>query len=44
MQEKKNLKPEIKPMTQNLQDEPYQLENKQAKRAKLAANIRQLVE
>ena len=26
---KENFKPEIKPMTENLQDELYQLENKQ---------------
>ena len=32
--------PEIKPMIENVQDEFYQLENKQAKSAKLCANIR----
>ena len=37
---KENFKPEIKPMIENLQDELYQLENKQAKGAKLRANIR----
>ena len=31
-------------MTENLQDELYQLENKQAKSAKLRANIRQDLE
>ena len=35
-----NFKPEIKPMIENLQDEPYQLENKQAKVAKLRVNTR----
>ena len=35
-----NFKLEIKPMIENLQDELYQLENKQAKWAKLRANIR----
>ena len=37
---RENFKPEIKLMIENLQDELYQLENKQAKGAKLAANIR----
>ena len=37
---KENFKPEIKPMIENLQDELYQLENKQAKGAKLRANVR----
>ena len=37
---KENFKPEIKLMIENLQDELYQLENKQAKGAKLIANIR----
>ena len=37
---KENIKPEIKPMIENLQDEPSQLENKQAKSVKLRANIR----
>ena len=36
----KNFKPEIKSMIEKLQDELYQLENKQAKGAKLCANIR----
>ena len=40
MYKKENFKPEIKPMIENLQDELYQLENKQAKGAKLRANIR----
>ena len=40
MKTKENFKPEIKPMIENLQDELYQLENKQAKGAKLRANIR----
>ena len=35
-----NFKPEMKPMIENLQDELYQLENKQAKGAKLGVNIR----
>ena len=34
------VKPEIKPMIENLQDKVYQLDNKQAKGAKLRANIR----
>ena len=33
-------KTEIKPMIENLQSELYQLENKQAKFAKLGANTR----
>ena len=37
---KENFKPEINLMIENLQDELYQLENKQAKGAKLRANIR----
>ena len=37
---KEGFKPEIKPMIENLQDELYQLENKQAKGVKLRANIR----
>ena len=37
---KKNFKPEIKPFIKNLQDELYQLENKQAKGAKLRRTIR----
>ena len=32
---KENIKPEIKPMIENLQDELSQLENKQAKSVKL---------
>ena len=35
-----NFKPEIKPMIKNLQHELYQLENRQAKGAKVRANIR----
>ena len=38
--QKENVKPEINPMTENLQDELYQLKNKQAKGDKLGANIR----
>ena len=37
---KENFKPEIKLMIENLQDKLYQLENKQAKGAKLIADIR----
>ena len=37
---KKNFKPEIKSIIKNLQDELYQLENKQAKGAKLRARIK----
>ena len=37
---KENFKPDFKPMIENLQDELYQLENKQAKCPKLHANIR----
>ena len=37
---KKNFKPKIKPIIKNLQDELYQLENKQAKSAKLLPTIR----
>ena len=37
---KKKLKPEIKPIIKNLQDEFYQLENKQAKGAKLRPTIK----
>ena len=36
----KKFKPEIKPIIKNLQDELYQLENKQGKGAKLRATIR----
>ena len=39
-----NFKPEIKPTIEDLQDELYQLENKQAKGVKLCANIRWEVE
>ena len=37
---KKKFQPEIKPIIKNLQDELYQLENKQAKGAKLRRTIR----
>ena len=37
---KENFKPEIKSIIKNLQDELYQLENKQAKGAKLRARIK----
>ena len=37
---KENFKSEIKPMIENLQDELYQLENKQPKSANVRANIR----
>ena len=40
LSKKENFKPEIKPMIENLQDELYQLENKQGKGAKLRANNR----
>ena len=36
----KKIKPEIKPIIKNLQDELYQLENKQAKGTKLRPTIR----
>ena len=38
--QKANLKRKIKPMNKNLQNELYELENKQTKGAKLHANIR----
>ena len=41
---KQNFKPEIKPITKNLQDELHQLENKQAKGAKHRFNIRSELE
>ena len=37
---KKKFKPEIKPIIKTLQDELYQLDNKQVKGAKLRATIR----
>ena len=37
---KENVKSEIKPIIENLQDELYQLENKQTKVSKLRANMR----
>ena len=42
--QKHNSKQKIKTMIENLQNELYELENKQAKRAKLCANIRQELE
>ena len=39
-EQKENFEPKIKPMIENLQYKLYQLENKQAKSAKLRANIR----
>ena len=39
--QKENFEPKIKPMIENLQNAIYQLENKQAKGAKLHGNIRQ---
>ena len=39
--QKRNFKPEIKPMIENLHDKLYQVENKQAEGAKLGANIRE---
>ena len=38
--QKRKVKPEIKLMIENLQDELYELENEQGKGAKLGANIR----
>ena len=40
LQKKKKIKPEIKPMVENLQDKVHQSEKKQAKGTKLCANIR----
>ena len=40
MYKKENFKPEIKPLINNLQDELYSLESKQARGAKIRANIR----
>ena len=42
--QKENFEPKIKPMIENLQNAIYQLENKQAKGAKLHGNIRQELE
>ena len=42
--QKENVKPKIKPMIENLQNELYQLENKQSIGASLCANIRQVLE
>ena len=39
LHKRENFKPEIKPLIENLQSELYQLEKKQAKGAKLRANI-----
>ena len=41
---RKNFKPEIKPIIENLQNELYQLENKQVKGANVCANIMQELE
>ena len=38
--QKENFKPKMKPMIEILQNKHYQLEEKQAKGAKLRANIR----
>ena len=38
--QKENFKPEIKAITENIQDEFYQSEKKQSKRAKFCAKIR----
>ena len=38
--QKENLKSQVKPVLEDLKDELYQLENKQAKGAKLHPNIR----
>ena len=43
-EQKENFEPKIKPMIENLQYKLYQLENKQAKSAKLRANIRSELE
>ena len=43
-EQKENFEPKIKPMIENLQYKLYQLENKQAKSAKLRANIKQELE
>ena len=43
-QKKQTNKPEINSMIGNLQDELYELENKQAKGAKLCAHVRYQVE
>ena len=42
--QKEIFEPKIKPMIENLQNEICQLESKQAKGAKLSANIRQELE
>ena len=44
LHKKENLKPEIKPMIEKLQNKLDQLENKQAKGTNLGANIRQKME
>ena len=41
---KENLKPKIKPMIENLENELYQLENKKAKDVKFRLNMRQKLE
>ena len=42
--QKENFEPKIKPLIENLQNELYQLENKQAKGANVCANITQELE
>ena len=42
--QKENFEPKIKPLIENLQNELYQLENKQAKVANVCANITQELE
>ena len=40
MYKKENFKPEVKALINNLQDELYSLESKQARGARIRANIR----
>ena len=42
--QKENFEPKIKPLIENLQNELYQLENKQVKGANVCANIMQELE
>ena len=42
--QKENFEPKIKPLIENLQNELYQLENKQAKGANVCVNITQELE
>ena len=42
--QKENFEPKIKPLIENLQNELYQLENKQAKGANVCTNITQELE